>query len=218
MCLCLNWCWSSQKTGVSPPAFHMWHSFKDRTFFCGIRWLLWQVTDPYQDEISEGHVKSLLVSSAVLKGFSRNLSLNPVTRSECLMQPFVESTQHNKWTPNGLKPAVCTLKAAHLGWELHLDTLHPSRVLVLDHCWLNMTLTAGGTSQTEVSLSISDNYGCHDTRILNFNTVLVLKNDKMAKIKNVLVTQNSIIFSFFLIFINLHLLICRQSWEWYRST
>lgn len=44
------------------------------------------------------------------------------TRSEHLVQPFVESTQHNKWTLNCLIPAACTLKA-ELIMDIHPGTL-----------------------------------------------------------------------------------------------
>lgn len=54
--------------------------------------------------------------SAAWKEFSQKPSSNLVTRSECLVQPFVESTQHNKWSLNCLIPAVCTLKAACWSW------------------------------------------------------------------------------------------------------
>lgn len=47
---------------------------------------------------------------------------NLQTRSKCLMQPFVESTRHNKWTLNCFIPAVRTLKAH--SWWLWIPARH----------------------------------------------------------------------------------------------
>lgn len=51
-----------------------------------------------------------------LEGIQRKSQHN-LQRSECLTQSFEESTQHNKWAPKCLKPAVCSLKATHSGWR-----------------------------------------------------------------------------------------------------
>lgn len=75
-----------------------------------------------------------------LKGIRQKSQWNPQTRSEWLLQPYVQNSRHHKWSPKWFDTCGLHCHSLELIMENHPDTLH-SRVFSWSYCWVSMTWT-----------------------------------------------------------------------------
>lgn len=74
------------------------------------------------------------------KGFSKKSPWNPQTRSEWLLQPYVQSSRRHKWSPKWFDTCSLHCHSLELIIKNHPGTLH-SRVFSWGCCWVSMSWT-----------------------------------------------------------------------------